>query len=132
MFSFNAEKSVLQIDDKLKWNYYLIRSAVGLTVINSVLFPLGSEEPLFHFKNLIWAVLGMISLILLLYSLIKKSTAAEIPLSEIKAFRQKALLGRKRCSLLLKNGKKRDLYFQTSAEMASMKNLLAAQDIPVK
>ena len=131
-FFFNSEKSVLKIDDNLKWNYFLIRSAVGLTVINSVLFPLGSDEPLFSFRTLIWVILGIICLLLLLYSLIKKSTSAEIPLSEIEEFRQKVLLGRKRHSLLLKNGKKRDLYFKSSAEMAAIKDLLTTRDIPVR
>ena len=132
MFSFYSGKSVLKIDDNLKWNYFLIRSAVGLTVINSVLFPLGSDEPLFSFRNLIWVILGIACLLLLLYSLIKKSTSAEIPLSEIEAFWQKVVLGRRGHSLLLKNGKKRNLYFKTSAEMAAMKDLLTARDIPIR
>lgn len=131
-FTFDATNSTFKIDDNLKWNYFLIRTAGGLTVVNSILFPLGSEEHLLSFSNLAWFIVGTASLLLLLYSLLKKSTTSEIAASEIAALLQRNFFGKTRYSLLLKNGKKRDLYFETAAEMAAVRELLTTKQIPVR
>ena len=57
----------------------------------------------------IWILLGIFSLILLVYQLLTKSTLSKIPLDKINKFQEKVFLGKKSFSLELKNKKSRKL-----------------------
>tara|TARA_R110000737_G_scaffold56903_2_gene81844 strand:+ start:860 stop:1093 length:234 start_codon:yes stop_codon:yes gene_type:complete len=52
---------------------------------------------------------GVLSIRTLTYLLLKKTTLKKIPLNQIKRLKEKQILGKKRFSLELKNGKLRNL-----------------------
>jgi hypothetical protein len=62
-----------------------------------------------EWMGFVWIILGLVSMILLLYLKLKKSASEKLYVSEISSFTEKQIFGRKRFSLTLKNGKLRDL-----------------------
>ena len=57
----------------------------------------------------IWIIIGIFSIVMLIYQLLKKSASEKLNLSDISSLTEKQVFGRKRFSLKLKNGKLRDL-----------------------
>jgi hypothetical protein len=107
---FNEKEKSIEIKDGLKTQYLMIKIMLIITLINSILFPvfvLDKEQ--LEWMGFIWIILGLASLIMLIYQIMKKSTSEKLNLSEISSLTEKQVFGRKRFSLKLKNGKLRDL-----------------------
>ena len=107
---FNEKEKSIEIKDGLKTQYLLIKMTLIFTLINSILFPvfvLDKQE--LKWMGFIWIILGLVSMIMLIYQIMKKSTSEKLNLSEISSLTEKQVFGRKRLSLKLKNGKLRDL-----------------------
>ena len=80
------------------------------TLVNSVLFPLFVlDEKQMEWMGFIWIILGIFSIVLFIYQILKKTTSEKLNISEISSLNEKQVFGRKRFSLKLKNGKFRDL-----------------------
>lgn len=107
---FNESDKTIEIKDGIKTQFFLVKTTLLFTVLNSVLFPvfvLNNKQ--FESFGFIWIILGISSITLLIYQFLKKSTSEKLKLSEISAFTERQILGRNRFSLKLKNGKLRDL-----------------------
>ena len=107
---FNEKEKSIEINDGLKTQYFMIKMMLILTFINSILFPVFVlEKAQLEWMGFIWIILGLASIIMLTYQILKKSTSEKLNLSEIISLTEKRVFGRKRFSLKLKNGKLRDL-----------------------
>ena len=107
---FNEKEKSIEIKDGLKTQYLLIKMTLIFTLINSILFPVFVlDKQQLKWMGFIWIILGLVSMIMLIYQIMKKSTSEKLNLSEISSLTEKQVFGRKRLSLKLKNGKLRDL-----------------------
>ena len=107
---YNEKEKSIEIKDGLKTQYLIIKMMLIFTLINSILFLLFVlEKKQLEWMGFIWIILGLASMIMLIYQIMKKSTSEKLNLSEISSLIEKQIFGRKRFSLKLKNGKLRDL-----------------------
>ena len=107
---FNEKEKSIEIKDGLKTQYFLIKMTLIFTLINSILFPVFVlDKKQLEWMGFIWIILGLVSMNMLIYQILKKSTSEKLNLSEISSLIEKQVFGRKRFSLKLKNGKLRDL-----------------------
>lgn len=107
---FNEKEKLIEINDGLKTHYLMIKIMLIFTFINSILFPVFVlEKEQLEWMGFIWIILGLASIVMLTYQILKKSTSEKLNLSEISSLTEKKVFGQKRFSLKLKNGKLRDL-----------------------
>ena len=107
---FNETEKTIEIKDGLKKQYLLMNISLIFTLVNSVLFPLFVlDEKQMEWMGFIWIILGIFSIVLFIYQILKKTTSEKLNISEISSLNEKQVFGRKRFSLKLKNGKFRDL-----------------------
>jgi hypothetical protein len=107
---FNENEKSIEIKDGLKMHYLLMKISLIFTLINSILFPVFVlDKKQMEWMGYIWIILGIFSIVMLIYQLLKKSASEKLNLSEISSLTEKQVFGRKRFSLKLKNGKLRDL-----------------------
>ena len=107
--TYNEKEKTLEINDDLKNHYFLMKFLITLNLINAVLRLINLKETGFGFQEIVWLIIGIISLIVLYFFLFKRSTSDKIELNRIQRLKEKAVFGRKRYSLILINGKKRNL-----------------------
>ncbi len=122
---FNEKEKLIEIKDGLKTQYLLIKMTLVFTLINSILFPLFVlDKEQLEWMGFIWIILGLVSLIMLIYQILKKSTSEKLNVSEISSLTEKQVFGRKRFSLKLTNGKLRDLIeVKNESDITETKNL---------
>ena len=78
----------------------------------------------FKFINLVWAILGTISILVLYKFIVKKTSAEKVPVDQIKGLDERIFMGRKKYFLELKNGKKRDLLeVKSDSEFKDLKKM---------
>lgn len=107
---FDEKEKSIEIKDGLKTQYLLIKMMLFITFINSILFPVFIlDKRQLEWLGFIWILLGLGSMIMLIYQVMTKSTSEKLNLSEISSLTEKQVFGRTRFSLKLKNGKLRDL-----------------------
>ena len=107
---FDEKEKSIEIKDGLKTQYLLIKMMLFITFINSILFPVFIlDKKQLEWLGFIWILLGLGSMIMLIYQVMTKSTSEKLNLSEISSLTEKQVFGRTRFSLKLKNGKLRDL-----------------------
>ena len=109
----------------LKTQNLMIKVTLIITLINSILFPFFVlDKKQLELRVFIWIILGLVSLIMLIYQIMKKSTSEKLNLSEISSLTEKQVFGRKRFSLKLKNGKLRDLI-----EMKNQSDIIETKEL---
>ena len=107
---YNESENTIEIKDGLKTQYWMINIMAILNIINSILFPVFVlEKKQMEWFGFIWVIIGIASVIGLIYQIWKKTASEKLNLSEINSLTEKQIFGRKRFSLKLKNGKLRDL-----------------------
>ena len=107
---FNETEKTIEIKDGLKKQYLLINISLIFTLVNSVLFPLFVlDTKQMEWMGFVWIILGIFSIVLFTYQILKKTASEKLNISEISSLNEKQVFGRKRFSLKLKNGKFRDL-----------------------
>jgi hypothetical protein len=107
---FNENEKSIEIKDGLKMQYLLMKISLICTLINSVIFPVFVlDKKQMEWLGFIWIILGIFSIVMLIYQLLKKSASEKLNLYDISSLTEKQVFGRKRFSLKLKNGKLRDL-----------------------
>ena len=107
---FNENEKSIDIKDGIKTQYLLMKMTLIFTLINSILFPVFVlDKKQLEWLGFIWIILGLVSMIMLVYQILKKSTSEKLNISEISSLTEKKVFGRKRFSLKLENGKLRDL-----------------------
>ena len=106
----NEKEKSIEIKDGLKTQYIFINMMLIITLINSILHPVFVlNKKQLAWMGFIWIILGLASMTMLIYQIMKKSTSEKLRLSEISSLTERQVFGRKRFSLKLKNGKLRDL-----------------------
>ena len=122
---FNEKEKSIEINDGLKTQNLMIKVTLNITLINSILFPFFVlDKKQLELRVFIWIILGLVSLIMLIYQIMKKSTSEKLNLSEISSLTEKQVFGRKRFSLKLKNGKLRDLI-----EMKNQSDIIETKEL---
>ncbi|MGB5262708.1 MAG: hypothetical protein WBN28_03865 [Lutimonas sp.] len=107
--NYDEQNKTFVIDDGLAQQYQFMYLLLGLNIANSIIrsYKMDFNDP--SQSDYFWLVIGAISAIALLYRYFKKTTVKEIKLEEIDSFKIKHVLGNERYSLILKNGKSRNL-----------------------
>ena len=130
--NFNKNENSIEIKDGLKTQYLLIKMSLIFTLVNSVLFPVFVlDKKQLEWMGFIWIILGVASMGILIYQILKKTASEKLNLSEISSLTEKQVFGRRRFSLKLKNGKFRDLMeMKKESDIIKVKNLF--KDIGIK
>jgi len=121
---YNESENSIEIKDGLKNQYLILKILMILNLANAIIRIFGKQTTEYGFIEYIWIGLGIISLIVLFMFLFKMSTAEKISIGEITGLEEKIVFGKKRFSLKLKNGKKRNLgNFKDQFELAKAREL---------
>lgn len=124
--TYNHSDNCLEIKDNLKQQYIVLYILVILNLANSLIRLYGKEFNDYGSIEYAWVSIGALSLIALFIFLFKRSTANKINLENIIRVNEKTILGRKRFSLELNNGKKRNLgSFTNEFEFAKARELFS-------
>lgn len=124
MIKFNENQKTIEIKDRLKFQHYMFRIMLIITVINSFIFLITFNKIQLKWMGFIWIILGITSAGIFTYHLRKKTASEKLNISEINSLTEKQLFGRKRFSLKLTNGKWRDLVeMKNEADIKEMKAL---------
>ena len=107
--NYNESEKTIEIKDGLKNQYLVIHLCLIFTFVNSVIQTLNLDKKQMEWIGFIWIFLGLLSVALLTYQILKKTASEKLNVSEISSLVEKDVFGRKRISLKLKNGKLRDL-----------------------
>ncbi|MFO7719020.1 MAG: hypothetical protein R6W85_01100 [Gillisia sp.] len=124
--TFNEREKSIEIKDGLKFQYFLLKIMLLFTIINSILFPVFVlEKTHLEWMGFIWIIVGLASLSILIYIVLKKSASEKLKVSEITSLIEKLVFGRKRFSFQLKNGKLRELpELKKESNITEIKELL--------
>ena len=124
--TFNEKEQAIEIKDGLKFQYFLLKIMLIFIIVNAVLFPVFVLEKIqLEWMGFIWIIVGLASLSILIYTMLKKSTSEKLKLSEITSLTEKEVFGRKKFSFQLKNGRFRDLMeLKKETDIREMKTLL--------
>jgi hypothetical protein len=104
----------------------LYKFIIVLNLLSAVLNLLNGIKNGFGTINYIWVVLGIIFTYLFYLYFLKKSTLEIIPFDQIKALQQKSIFSIKHYSIILNNGKQRNLIeMKTENEFEELKNRIS-------
>jgi hypothetical protein len=124
--NYNELDKSIEIKDGLKSHYFIMKMLMILTILNAILNLYDVKKNELGFMEIIWFILGIISLIILYFFIVKKSTLEKIPIEKIKRLNEKSIFGRKRFSIELNDGKKRDLTeMKSQAEFNELRKLFS-------
>jgi hypothetical protein len=113
----------IQIKDGLKQTYFILKVLMILNLGNALIRLTGQDT--YGVIEYIWIVIGIASLVVLYFFIFKISTAEKIPIDTIKSLKEKSVLGRRRFSFELTDGKKRHLgNFKSEHELAKLRELV--------
>lgn len=122
--TYNETEKCVEIKDGLKNHFLLMKVLMILNLANSILNLSDVYFNNFKFINLVWAILGAISILLLYKFIVKKTSAEKVPVDQIKGLDERIFMGRKKYFLELKNGKKRDLLeVKSDSEFKDLKKM---------
>ncbi len=124
--NFNEKEKSIEIKDGLKIQCLMIKVMLIFTLINAILFPVFIlDKKQLAWMGFIWLILGLVSLSMLAYQIIKKSAAEKIRIHDISSLTEKQVFGRKMLSLKLTNGKLRDLMeMRNESDITKTKKML--------
>lgn len=124
--NYNEIDKSIEIKDGLKSHFFIMKMLMILTLLNVILNLYDVNKNELGFIEIIWFILGIISLVSLYFFIIKKSTLEKIPIEKIKRLNEKSIFVRKRFSIELSDGKKRDLTeMKSQAEFNELKKLFS-------
>ena len=122
--TYNEAEKCVEIKDGLKNHFLLMKVLMILNLANSILNLSDVYFNNFKFINLVWAILGAISILVLYKFIVKKTSAEKVPVDQIKGLDERIFMGRKKYFLELKNGKKRDLLeVKSDSEFKDLKKM---------
>ena len=123
--TYNENEKSIDINDGLKNHYLLVKTLLIITLINAILNLYDISKSTIGIMELIWILLGAIS-IKMLYSLFfKESSSEKIEVTKIQRFVEKTKLGKKQYYFELVNGKKRFLKsIKTECDLKNFKIIL--------
>nr|WP_297788272.1 hypothetical protein [uncultured Allomuricauda sp.] len=107
--NYNTSDKTIEIEDGLKTHYLVLKMLMILNLGNAALNLYDINKKEIGFIEIVWIVVGLISLVLLYFFIFKKSTENKLAVTSIERLDNTSLFGRNIFSIVLKNGKKRDL-----------------------
>ncbi|MDF0706035.1 hypothetical protein [Flagellimonas okinawensis] len=107
--NYNTSDKTIEIEDGLKTHYLVLKMLMILNLGNAALNLYDINKKEIGFIEIVWIVVGLISLVLLYFFIFKKSTQNKLAVTSIERLDTTSLFGRNIFSIVLKNGKKRDL-----------------------
>jgi hypothetical protein len=123
---YNEIEKSLEIKDRVKTDYFVIKFIMILNLLNAVLRLFKINKTGIGLEEIIWFILGIASLIILYLFIFKKSTLEKIPVDEIDHLNEKSIFGKSRFSIKLINGKRRDLSeIKTQSEFNELKEMFS-------
>lgn len=129
---YDEASRLVKIKDSLKSSYMVIKFLMIVNIFNGIAFTMGINRETSDSFKYIWIFLGTVSVVVLFILIFKKTSANSIALHDIEALRQKSILGQKRLSLKLKNGKIRDLSsLKKEEEITETKDLFSGLNVKV-
>lgn len=130
--NYNQKDKTIDIKDGLKSQYFMIKALMILNLVNAILNVSYISEDGIGLMQIIWLILGIVSIVVLYFYFFKKSSQEKIEIKTIDRLTEKMVFGSKRLSLKLTNGKSRDLaYLKTSEEIIKVKKMLSKIGIVV-
>jgi len=128
--TYNESEKSIEIKDGLKNTYLILKLLMILNLVNALIRLIGRHKTEYGIIEYFWIAIGIVSLLVLYFFLFKKSAAQKIDVQKIDRLKEKAVLGKKRYSLLLKNGKERDLgNFKSGIELTEVRELFTSVGI---
>lgn len=122
----NEIERSIEIEDGLKSQYLNLKILMVVLLINSIINLVRSIKTGEDILSLVWIVFSSIAIVYFYTLRFKKSTLEKIPVKDIIKLRDKSIFGRKRYSLELSNGKRRDLIqIKKPAEIKELRKLLS-------
>jgi len=85
--NYNKVERSIVIKDDIKNHYFIMKLLLVLNLLNAILRLYDVKE--FRFQEIIWLLLGIISVIVLYYFTVKKSTLNKIPVEKIKQLKDR-------------------------------------------
>lgn len=123
---YNEIERSIEIEDGLKSQYLNLKILMVVLLINSIINLVRSIKTGEDILSLVWIVFSSIAIVYFYTLRFKKSTLEKIPVKDIIKLRDKSIFGRKRYSLELSNGKRRDLIqIKKPAEIKELRKLLS-------
>lgn len=124
--TYNEEEKIVEIKDRLKTSYFMLRIILLLNILNASINLYNMNDRELDGIGFIWVFVGILSAGILTYGLLKKTTLEKIPLNQIQRLKEKQFFGKKRFSLELKNGKTRDLIkIDSQADITVLKHMFS-------
>ena len=122
--TYNETEKCVEIKDGLKNHFLLMKVLMILNLANSILNLSDVYFNNFKFINLVWAILGTISILVLYKFIVKKTSAEKVPVDQITKLDERTFMGKKKYFLELKNGKRRDLLeVKSDSEFKDLKKM---------
>lgn len=123
---YNEQEKSIEINDGLKTSYLILGILMLLNIFNAGLNLYNINDGQLDMTGYTWIFVGVLSIAVLIFVLLQKTTLEKIPLNQIKRLKEKQILGRKRFSLELQNGKLRDLTkFNTQSDITELKKMFS-------
>lgn len=121
----NEIEKTITITDDLKSHYLMLTIICVLNLFSAVIQLLDRSKTDIVGKDIIFIVIGSVSIILLYIILFKKTTLNNIPIDAIERLSDKKMFWKKQYGIRLKNGRFRDLKeIKTQKEFDELKELV--------
>lgn len=128
--TYNETEKCVEIKDGLKNHFLLMKALMILNLANAILNLSDTKIDNLRFISVVWALLGIISILVLYKFIIKKSSAEKVPIDQINGLNERIFMGKKKYFLDLKNGKTRDLLeIKSDSEFKELKRIFTKNGI---
>ncbi|MFT7036985.1 MAG: hypothetical protein ACJA2S_005527 [Cyclobacteriaceae bacterium] len=123
---YNKIENSIEIKDGLKNQYMLLKFVMITNLLNALLNLYDVRDTGIGFIEIIWMILGIVSIVMMFVFIAKRSTLENVPIEKIKRLKEKTFFGRKRFSLELVDGKRRNLMeLKTQAEIDQLRKVIS-------
>lgn len=106
---YNKQQETFVIEDGLKSQYLLIKIMMAILLVNSIVMMITASRTGFSTIDYLWGFFGIIASFTLYNLIFKKSTVKELHAKDIDHLKVRSIRDKSHFSLVLKNGKVRNL-----------------------
>ena len=131
--NYNTSNRTLEIRDSLRTTYGILKVLMLLNMVNAAIWLFHAEELGINFMKFLWIGIGLLSLVVLLFFILRKSTASTIPVAQVVRLKARSgMFVKNHYALELKGGKIRDLgQMKTPEAREQLHRLMTEAGIPV-
>lgn len=106
---YNKAQQKFTIKDGLKTQYMMVKAMMGILLVNAIIIFVTAYKTGFGSLDYVWVLFGLIAFYTLYNLIFKKSSQQELPIKDIDCLQIRNIRSKSHFSLLLKNGKVRNL-----------------------